>query len=36
TIHTASSFDHKPLAAGTRIVVVEVAEGVVRVAYLDT
>lgn len=36
TIHTASSFDHKPLAAGARIVVVEVAEGVVRVAYLDT
>ncbi|MGG1651161.1 protease [Paenibacillus sp. NRS-1780] len=36
TIHTASSFDHKPLAAGTRIVVVEVAEGVVHVAYLDT
>ncbi|MFB5762201.1 protease [Paenibacillus medicaginis] len=35
TIHTASSFDGMPLSAGTRIVVVKVSDGVVRVSDLE-
>lgn len=35
-IHIASSFDQCLLSAGTRIVVIEVAEGVLRVSQLDT
>ncbi|MFD2703025.1 NfeD family protein [Paenibacillus shunpengii] len=36
TLHTASSFEAKPIMAGTRVVVVEVADGVLRVAELDS
>lgn len=35
TIHTASSFEHKPLAAGTRVVVIEVTDGVLVVSDLN-
>ncbi|WP_211747516.1 protease [Paenibacillus sp. Marseille-Q4541] len=35
TIHTAMSFEAKPILAGTQVVVVEVADGVVHVAELD-
>ncbi|WP_339323947.1 protease [Paenibacillus sp. FSL W8-0194] len=35
TLHIASSFDRCLLAAGTRVVVVDVLDGVLRVAKLD-
>lgn len=35
TLHTASSFDKKPVAAGIRVVVVDVAEGILRVSELE-
>ncbi|WP_127538659.1 protease [Paenibacillus illinoisensis] len=35
TIHTASSFEHRPIAAGARVVVVDITEGVLRVAEWD-
>lgn len=35
TLHTASSFDRVPLAAGSRVVVVEVSDGVLRVSELE-
>lgn len=35
TIHTASSFDRVSLAAGSRVVVVEVSDGVLRVSELE-
>lgn len=35
TLHIASSFDRCLLAAGTRVVVVDVFDGVLRVAKLD-
>lgn len=35
TLHIASSFDKKPVAAGVRVVIVEVAEDVLRVSELE-
>ncbi|MBD7967466.1 protease [Paenibacillus gallinarum] len=35
TVHTATSFEAKPILAGTQVVVVEVADGVLQVAELD-
>lgn len=35
TLHIASSFDKKPVAAGVRVVIVDVAEGVLRVSELE-
>lgn len=35
SLHTASSFDQRPLAAGTRVVVVEVSEGVALVSAFE-
>lgn len=35
TLHIASSFDKKPVAAGVRVVIVEVDEGVLRVSELE-
>ncbi|NMO96798.1 protease [Paenibacillus lemnae] len=35
TMHIASSFDKQPIAAGVRVVVVEVADGVLRVSELE-
>jgi membrane-bound ClpP family serine protease len=35
TVHTASSFEHRPIAAGARVVVVDVIEGVLRVSEWD-
>lgn len=32
TIHTASSFEHRPIAAGARVVVVDISDGVLRVS----
>ncbi|MFD1773301.1 NfeD family protein [Paenibacillus rhizophilus] len=35
TLHTAASFDHRTLPAGTRVVIVEVSEGVALVSELE-
>lgn len=35
TLHIASSFDKKPVAAGVRVVIVDIAEGVLRVSELE-
>lgn len=35
TIQTASSFEHLPIAAGARVVVVDVVDGVLRVSEWD-
>ncbi|QWU17723.1 hypothetical protein SAMN04487895_105133 [Paenibacillus sophorae] len=35
TLHTAASFDRRPLSAGTKVVVVEVSEGVALVSELE-
>lgn len=35
TVHTATSFEAKPILAGAQVVVVEVADGVLQVAELD-
>ncbi|MDT3425017.1 membrane protein implicated in regulation of membrane protease activity [Paenibacillus forsythiae] len=35
TLHTAASFDRRPLTAGAKVVIVEVREGVALVSELD-
>ncbi|GAB6929440.1 hypothetical protein JCM10914A_34230 [Paenibacillus sp. JCM 10914] len=35
TLHTASSFDRKKIAAGDRVVVIDVVDGVLRVSELE-
>ncbi|MFF2909085.1 protease [Paenibacillus sp. NPDC057934] len=35
SLHTASSFDHRPLLAGTKVVVVDVNEGVALVSEFE-
>ncbi|MFC7681362.1 protease [Paenibacillus sp. GCM10028914] len=35
TLHIASSFDKKPVATGVRVVIVDVAEGILRVSELE-
>lgn len=35
TLHTAASFDHRTLPAGTKVVIVEVSEGVALVSELE-